>query len=105
MPNYPTYCYIENDRTMGLTDLTKPTTMYGHPGVMIKDWKLENVMLGIIKRTTHVISEKAKESETKPFFIYIALTAPHTPIALAHRIKGTSKAGIYGDYIQGWTVR
>lgn len=111
VPNFPPYCYIENNKTMGIPDMMKPKSMYGNPGYtnsgpMIKGWKLENIMLDITKKTTDIISEKAKESRTRPFFIYMALTAPHTPIAPADRFKGTSKAGLYGDYIQevDWTV-
>ena len=47
VPNYPPYCYIENDQTVGVPNLLKPKYMYGHDGLMLQGWKLENVMLDI----------------------------------------------------------
>ncbi|MHC4117390.1 MAG: sulfatase-like hydrolase/transferase, partial [Planctomycetota bacterium] len=35
----------------------------------------------------------------KPFFLYMPLTAPHTPIAPSPEFAGKSKAGAYGDFV------
>ena len=104
VPNYPPYCYIENDQTVGVPNLLKPKYMYGHDGLMLQGWKLENVMLDITKKAVQFVDEK--KTSSKPFFLYLALTAPHTPIAPADAFKGKSKAGFYGDYVQeiDWTV-
>jgi len=34
VPNYPPYCFIRNDRTVGIPSLPKPKEMYGTDGVM-----------------------------------------------------------------------
>jgi arylsulfatase A len=41
-----------------------------------------------------------------PFFLYLAYTAPHIPIAPAERFKGKSGHGIYGDIVMelDWSV-
>jgi len=40
-----------------------------------------------------------RQTAAKPFFLYFALNAPHTPIAPAAQFKGKSQAGDYGDYV------
>jgi arylsulfatase A-like enzyme len=109
VPNFPPYCFIENDRTVGIPESTKPEGMFGTPGPMVEGWKLEDVMPAItekavayIKNTESVFNRK----EDAPFFLYFTLTAPHTPIAPADKFRDTSEAGAYGDYVQevDWTV-
>lgn len=104
VPNYPPYCFFENDKTVGIPQLQKPDSMYGHPGFMIDNWQLENVVPAITKKASDYIKEKAKDK--KPFFLYLALTSPHVPIAPTDKFKGTSKAGPYGDFVQetDWAV-
>jgi arylsulfatase A len=34
-----------------------------------------------------------------PFFLYFALTSPHTPIVPNKQFLGTSRAGVYGDFV------
>jgi arylsulfatase A-like enzyme len=40
-----------------------------------------------------------QQTEARPFFLYFALNAPHTPIAPAAQFKGKSQAGDYGDFV------
>ncbi len=35
----------------------------------------------------------------QPFFLYLALTAPHTPWLPQAEFRGKSKAGDYGDFV------
>jgi arylsulfatase A-like enzyme len=35
----------------------------------------------------------------QPFFLYLPLTAPHTPWVPADEFRGKSKAGDYGDFV------
>jgi len=111
VPNFPPYCFIENNRTMGLPSMMKPDTMYGNPGIMVEGWKLEEVMLALTRKAMEYIKAGAgeglfKREQDKPFFLYFPLTAPHTPIAPAADFKGKSDAGAYGDFVQevDWTV-
>ncbi|UCD30664.1 MAG: arylsulfatase [Planctomycetota bacterium] len=99
VPNFPPYCYIENDRTLGSPTIMKPDSMYGIPGIMLKGWQLDAVMPAITKKAVAYIEGRAKDSKGKPFFLYFPLTAPHTPIAPAKEFQGKSRAGAYGDYV------
>lgn len=104
VPNYPPYCFIENKRLMQVMDTVKPANMYGHPGQMIKGWQLENILPSLTEKAVSYIHERSKDAQ--PFFLYIPLTSPHSPIAPTDQFKGTSKAGLYGDFVQqtDWTV-
>jgi arylsulfatase A len=106
VPNFPPYCFIENDRTVGVPTESKPDGMFGIPGPMMKGWKLENVMPAITRKAVEYIEQCTEGSQRDPFFLYFSLTAPHTPIAPAGVYIGKSRAGRYGDYVYqvDWTV-
>jgi len=99
VPNFPPYCFIENDRMVGTPSATKPNTMFGIPGPMRPGWKLEDVMPALTKKATEFICDKAKQSSSTPFFLFFTLTAPHTPIVPTDEFFGKSQAGRYGDYV------
>ncbi|MCK4749095.1 MAG: arylsulfatase, partial [Bacteroidales bacterium] len=111
VPNFPPYCFIENNRTIGIPSMNKPDSMYGAPGPMLEGWSLEDVMPALTRKAVDYIKAGAGEglfqkAEGKPFFLYFPLTAPHTPIAPATDFQGKSDAGAYGDFVQevDWTV-
>ena len=97
VPNFPPYCFIENDRTIGIPKIEKPTSMYGIPGIMLEGWSLEPILPELEKRAVQYIEKRAEVGQ--PFFLYLPLTAPHTPIAPAVDFRGASQAGAYGDFV------
>ncbi len=103
VPNFPPYCFIENDRTVGIPTAQKPDGMFGMNGPMQEGWQLENVMPTITKRAVDYIE---KADAASPFFLYFPLTAPHTPIAPTAEFIGKSEAHRYGDFVVevDWTV-
>ena len=66
---------------------------------MVPGWRLEAVMPAITKKAVDYIHERTNDDERKPFFLYFALTAPHTPIAPTVDFEGKSEAGRYGDFV------
>ena len=36
----------------------------------------------------------------KPFFLYVAHTMPHVPLAVSEKFRGTTKRGLYGDAVE-----
>jgi arylsulfatase A len=99
VPNYPPYCFLENDRTVGVPSEAAPVgrDSFNIPGPMVPDWKLVDVLPGLEKRAVGYIEQAAKGG--KPFFLYLPLTSPHYPVVPAAAFKGTSKAGDYGDFV------
>lgn len=107
VPNFPPYCFIENDRTVGIPTVPKPGNMFGSPGPMLEGWKLEEILPGLARKAEEYINAKGGrvqnkafgQTEGNPFFLYMPLTAPHTPIAPDAQARGKSEAGAYGDFV------
>jgi arylsulfatase A len=95
VPNFPPYTWFEQDRIANEPTEDKPTDMFGHPGRMKPDWKLEEMVPEFVQRTVNYI----EESGSDPFFLYLPLTSPHTPIVPNEAFLGTSGAGPYGDFV------
>ena len=47
-----------------------------------------------------------KKNKNKPFFIYLAQSMPHVPLAVSDKFKGKSEQGLYGDVMMelDWSV-
>jgi arylsulfatase A len=104
VPNFPPYTFIENDRVTEIPTVLKPDSLYGQKGIMVEGWKLDAVMPAITEKAVSYITQAA--AQNNPFFLYFPLTAPHDPVAPAQEFKGSSQAGLYGDYVRevDWTV-
>ncbi len=99
VPNYPPYCFIDNDRTVGIPSVPAPVgkESFNIAGPMVPDWKLVDVLPGLEKRAVEVIGKAAKGG--KPFFLYVPLTSPHFPVVPSADFKGKGKVGEYGDFV------
>jgi arylsulfatase A len=99
VPNYPPYCFLQNDRTVGIPSAVAPVgrDSFNIAGPMVPDWKLVEVLPGLERRAVDYIQEAARGS--KPFFLYLPLTSPHYPIVPAAPFRRKSKAGDYGDFV------
>lgn len=99
VPNYPPYCFIQNDRTVGIPSEMAPVgrDSFNHAGPMVSDWKLVDVLPGLEKRAVVYIDKASKLD--KPFFLYLPLTSPHYPVVPSAAFKGKSQAGAFGDFV------
>jgi arylsulfatase A-like enzyme len=63
-----------------------------------------DMLPALVKRTGEHIAERAKAGQ--PFFIYLALNSPHTPIVPSKEWQGQSGVGAYGDFVMetDWAV-
>lgn len=96
VPNWPPYCFIENDRTVGIPSELLPAGLLGNhqaslPGPALPGWKLEGILPALADRACGFISQCA--SEDKPYLLYLPLTTPHTPLAVNREWKGKSGLG------------
>src|SRR5262245_8594754 len=101
VPNWPPYCFIENDRTLGIpTELLSRDLLIRNQaslqGPALKDWKLEPILNALGERAADFIARQAKANQ--PFLVYMPLTAPHTPISPSAAWRGQSSLGDYGDF-------
>jgi arylsulfatase A-like enzyme len=102
VPNWPPYCFIENRRTAGIPTEFLPVRLFknhmaSQQGPALAGWELEPILPAIGDRACEWIAEYAKGDE--PFFLYLPLTAPHTPLAVNEAWKGRSGLGTYGDFV------
>jgi arylsulfatase A-like enzyme len=102
VPNYPPYCFIENDHTVGLPTAQLPARLLGHnlaskAGPALPGWKLEEILPTITDKSCAYITDHARTG--KPFFLYFALTSPHTPLAPTKEWEGKSGLGRYADFV------
>ncbi|GMV82022.1 MAG: arylsulfatase [Planctomycetota bacterium] len=95
VPNFPPYAWIDQDRLTAPPNQEKPDGMFGLPGPMAPGWELEAVMPEITRRAVEYLEAAGPD----PFFLFLPLTAPHTPIVPLERFKGLSGAGPYGDFV------
>jgi len=99
LPNFPPYCFIEGDRTVGLPTVAAPMQKGGcnRPGPMLPGWNLTNILPEITRHAVRYVEEAARTN--RPFFLYFPLTAPHYPVVPAGEFNGRSQAGDYGDFV------
>ncbi len=102
VPNWPPFCFIENDRTLGLPSEVLPIRMLtgsqgSKQGPALKDWKFEPILPALGDRSIRFIEESARKKE--PFLLYLPLTSPHTPIAVNEEWKGKSGLNAYADFV------
>ncbi|MEQ1859237.1 MAG: arylsulfatase [Chthoniobacteraceae bacterium] len=102
VPNWPPYAFIENDRTRGIpSELLPPALLRKNQaslqGPALPGWSLEAVLPAIAERSCEFIERSAKASV--PFFLYVPLTSPHTPISVNAAWRGESGLNEYADFV------
>lgn len=102
LPNWPPYCFIENDRTLGIPTELLPERLLRKnqasiQGPALSGWSLEPVLPALTDRAAQYIAAAAKRPE--PYFLYLPLTSPHTPLAVNRPWLGKSGLGSYADFV------
>ena len=102
VPNWPPFCFIENDRTLGLPSefLPAPRLVKNQaslPGPALTDWQLEGILPALADRAVAFITAAATRPE--PFLLYLPLTSPHTPVSVNKEWQGRSGLNLYADFV------
>ncbi len=102
VPNWPPFCFIENTRTVGIpSNLLPAADLLDHKaslrGPALANWNLENILPTLTDRACTFIDDAAKHPE--PFFLYLPLTSPHTPISPTADWRGKSSLNPYADFV------
>jgi arylsulfatase A-like enzyme len=100
----PPYLYFENDRvveaatshTPGATQ--PPRGVFWRAGDSAPSFKHEQVLPTLTSKAVEIIRARAAKP-SQPFFLYLAMSAPHTPWLPLPEYRGKSKAGDYGDFV------
>ena len=106
----PPYFFIRADRAVTPpTDQIAAHHSQGWSSIQGEFWReggiapgmaLEDVLPRLTEEALHVIDSQvsANQDTRKPFLLYFALTAPHTPWLPSPEFVGKSGAGMYGDF-------
>ena len=102
VPNWPPYCFIVNDHTVGIPSEFLPARLLTNnqasdQGPALPGWTLEPILPTLALRACRFIEESAHDK--KPFFLYLPLTAPHTPLAVSDAWKNKSGLNTYADFV------
>ncbi len=92
------FAYIENDR------FTAPLTVekqWIRRGPAAADFEAVDVLPTLARKTVDFIAQTADQSAANrpPFFLYLSLTSPHTPIVPTEKWRGRSGLNEYGDFV------
>jgi len=99
------FCYIENDRTVGIpdqpiaVDKTKHPDYRPRPGWIAPGYVLETVDPTFTRKAVEFIERSRNERPARPFFVYLPLSAPHAPWLPPEFVQGKSEAGPRGDQV------
>lgn len=94
------YVYIENDMPTSLPDretVNEGKYSWWRKGPTGADFVHEEVLPNLVDRACNYIKEQAKADQ--PYFLYLPLPAPHTPILPTEEFRGKSGIGEYGDFV------
>lgn len=103
--DFAPYVYLVNNKASKIpTEILRGRNRFGNrSGFADPDIEPSEVMGEFTRRTVALIEKQNKDD---PFFLYMPLTAPHTPIVPSKAFKGLSKLGPNADFRMeiDWTV-
>ena len=92
---YP-YAFVRNHRWQGEVTAQKGWSAFHRVGPAERDFQDHEVLETFYREAEAFIEER---DASQPFFLYLALTAPHTPTSPGVRWQGKSELGVYGDFV------
>lgn len=90
----PPFAFIENDRYPEVPSVQKT---WLRKGAAAPGFEAVDVLPALTRKALKIIGEQA--AARRPFFLYFALTSPHTPILPTPEWQGKSGLGAYGDFV------
>jgi arylsulfatase A len=102
VPNWPPFCFIEQDRSVGIPSEFLSAQLLGNnqasqQGPALPGWKLEPILPELADRAEQFLLDAAEKSQ--PFLLYLPLTSPHTPLAVEDQWRGKSGLNQYADFV------
>jgi arylsulfatase A len=96
------YVYLEGDRvveepTAWIPGAPITLPAYHRRGRAGPSFRPENVLPDLTARAVRYVRERAKAGQ--PFFLYLPLASPHTPVLPTSRFAGRTGLGAYADFV------
>ena len=106
----PPYFFIANDRCVaGATrhmeeshspDWSPIQGAFWRAGAIAPDFEMDDVMPTYTRKAVKYLEERKQSADgAKPFFLYLAFTAPHTPWIPTEAFRGKSAGNLYADWV------
>jgi len=101
------YTFIENDRVLELPTKDKSFPMMlgrtngaTRKGPAAADFEAEDVLPTLTRKAVEYIEQRASNAKSgRPFFLYLPLNAPHTPIVPTAEWQNRSGLNPYADFV------
>ena len=106
------YVYLRNDRAVAIPSVNKgfphnEYNKYQRIGAAAADFEASNCLADWASESRDYIKRRAADKKQKPFFLYLPLTSPHTPITPGKKFKGKyPQYSWYADFMAetDWVV-
>ena len=107
----PPYFFIDQDRCVEIPTATIAASSspdwspiqgaFWRAGKIAPSFKHADVLPTYTRKAVEYLEERGKltGADAKPFFFYVAFTAPHTPWLPMEQFRGKSMGGLYGDFV------
>lgn len=94
------YVFVKNGHFQGPVTKQRGWSAFNRVGPTADDFEDWNVLNTFCNEAETFIQKQADADPNKdPFFLYVALTSPHTPLSPHPKFKGKSEMGVYGDFV------
>lgn len=90
----PPFAFIENDH---FTEVPSVEKTFVRKGIAAPGFEAVDVLPTLTRRAVKYV--EARAADKKPFFLYLALNSPHTPIVPTKKWQNKSGLNAYGDYV------
>ena len=96
---YP-YVYLRNQQWVGNVNKQRGWSAFNRVGPTEENFEDYEVLQTFRQEVSRFIASHARAAKNgTPFFLYFALTAPHTPTSPHPDFQGKTRLGVYGDFV------
>ena len=101
----PPYVWVDTGKVTAVPErsegVTKKEDRYGwyRKGPIGPDFKIDEVLPHLFEKSIDYVEQRAAAKDGKPFFLYLPLPAPHTPIVPVAPFKDASGMNPYADFV------
>ncbi len=99
------YVWVDTGRITAIPDreegVTRKEDRYGwyRKGPIGPDFEIDEVLPHLFGKSITYVKDRAAAKDGKPFFLYLPLPAPHTPIVPKEPFKNASEINPYADFV------
>lgn len=93
------YAFLKDHHWVGHVESIKGCSAFGRMGPAAVEFEFDQCLDRITSEAEGFLAGAANSLSPSPFFLYLALTGPHTPLSPGQGFLGRSRLGLYGDMV------